>query len=96
MLSLGKTLLAFALLHSYSKAKFARYSRCFLTSYFCIPVPCNEKDIILGHYMRAETCIYGVITTSGEVLVFIRPVGVQALVTSIMIFIHESVRVIFN
>ena len=20
-------------------------SRCFLTSYFCIPVPCNEKDI---------------------------------------------------
>ena len=32
--SLGKTLLAFALLHS--KAKFARYSRCFLTSYICI------------------------------------------------------------
>ena len=27
----------------YSKAKFACYSRCFLTSYFCIPVPCNEK-----------------------------------------------------
>ena len=96
MLSLGKTLLASALLHSYFNAKFARYSKCFLTSYFCIPVPCNEKDIILGHYTRAETCIYGVITTSGEVLVFIRPVGVQALVTSIMIFIHESVRVIFN
>ena len=32
----------------YSKAKFACYSRCFLTSYFCIPVPCNEKDIFLG------------------------------------------------
>ena len=31
----------------YSKAKFACYSRCFLTSYFCIPVPYNEKDISL-------------------------------------------------
>ena len=29
----------------YSKAKFACYSRCFLTSYFCIPVPNNKKDI---------------------------------------------------
>ena len=29
----------------YSKAKFACYPRCFLTSYFCIPVPHNEKDI---------------------------------------------------
>ena len=29
----------------YCKAKFACYSRCFLTSYFCIPVPYNEKDI---------------------------------------------------
>ena len=29
----------------YSKAKFACYSRCFLTSYFCIPVQYNEKDI---------------------------------------------------
>ena len=29
----------------YSKAKFTCYSRCFLTSYFCIPVPYNEKDI---------------------------------------------------
>ena len=31
----------------YSKAKFACCSRCFLTSYFCIPVPYNEKDIFL-------------------------------------------------
>ena len=30
------------------KAKFACYSRCFLTSYFCIPVPYNEKDIFFG------------------------------------------------
>ena len=32
----------------YSKAKFACYSRCFLTSYFCIPVHYNEKDIFWG------------------------------------------------
>ena len=43
--SLGKTLLPFVLLPLYSKAKFASYPRCFLTSYFCIPVPYNEKDI---------------------------------------------------
>ena len=30
---------------SHSKVKFACYSRCFLTSYFCISVPYNEKDI---------------------------------------------------
>ena len=29
----------------YSKTKLACYSRCFLTSYLCIPVPYNEKDI---------------------------------------------------
>ena len=28
----------------YFKAKFACYSRCFLTSYFCIPVPYNENE----------------------------------------------------
>ena len=28
-----------------TQAKFACYSRCFLTFYFCIPVPYNEKDI---------------------------------------------------
>ena len=32
----------------HSKAKFACYSRCFLTSYFCIPVPYNENDIFFG------------------------------------------------
>ena len=32
----------------YSKAKFACYSGCFLTSYFCILVPYNEKDIFFG------------------------------------------------
>ena len=32
----------------YSKAKFACYARYFLTSYFCILVPYNEKDIFFG------------------------------------------------
>ena len=43
--SLGITLLAFALLHSVLQGKFTCYSRRFLTSYFCLPVPYNEKDI---------------------------------------------------
>ena len=41
--SLGKTLWDVALLHSALKAKFSCYSRCFLTSYFCIPVSYNEN-----------------------------------------------------
>ena len=40
----------------YSKAKFAYYSRCFLTSYFCILVACNEEDFICSttfcHFSR--------------------------------------------
>ena len=43
--SVGSTLLAFALLHFDSKAKFASYSSSLLTSYFCIPAPYGEKDI---------------------------------------------------
>ena len=43
--SLGKTLLAFALLCFVHKAKFSCYFKYLLTSYFCIPVPYNEKDI---------------------------------------------------
>ena len=38
-------LLAFALIHLYSKAKLACYSRYLLTSYFCITVPYDEKGI---------------------------------------------------
>ena len=41
----GKTLLAFALLHSILQGQICLLLRCFLTSYFCIPVPYNEKDI---------------------------------------------------
>ena len=44
----GKTLLALPCFIPYSKAKFACYSRCFLTSYFCILVPHNEKGIFGG------------------------------------------------
>ena len=42
---LAKLYLSLPCLILYSKAKFACYSRYFLTSYFCIPVPYNEKDI---------------------------------------------------
>ena len=45
---LYKTLLVFLCFITYSKAKFACYSRCFLTFYFLITVPYNEKDIFLG------------------------------------------------
>ena len=46
--SLRKTLLAYDCFTLYSKAKFACYSRYLLTSYFCIPVLYNEKDIFFG------------------------------------------------
>ena len=45
--SLGKTLLAFALLHSIFQGQFTCYPRYFLTSYFCILGPYNEKAIFL-------------------------------------------------
>ena len=38
-------LLAFALLHFVLRAKLACYSRYLLTSYFCILVPYDGKDI---------------------------------------------------
>ena len=42
--SFDKILLAFALLHFVLQSKLACYSGYLLTSYFCIPVPDNEKD----------------------------------------------------
>ena len=45
---LGKTLLVFALLCSIFQDQICLLLRCFLTSYFCIPVPYNEKDIFFG------------------------------------------------
>ena len=36
----------------YSKDKFACFSRYFLTSYFCIPVPYNEKGIFFEYQFQ--------------------------------------------
>ena len=46
--SLGKILLASAQLLSVLQGQNACYSQCFLTSYFCIPVPYYEKTYFLG------------------------------------------------
>ena len=45
---LAKLLLAFDPLCFVLKAKFACYSTCLLTSYFCIPVRYNEEDVFFG------------------------------------------------
>ena len=53
-------LLAFALLHLYSKAKLACYSRYLLTSYLRISVLDDEKDkfflvlVLKGHYRTVQ------------------------------------------
>ena len=44
MHSLGRILLAFTLLHFKFQGQTC-YSRYLLTSYFCIPIPYDEKDI---------------------------------------------------
>ena len=46
--SLGRTLLAFALLHSVLQGQICLLLQLFLDFLLCIPVPYNEKDIILG------------------------------------------------
>ena len=48
MHSLGKTQLAFALLHSVLQGQICLLFQVFLTSYFCILVIYNEKDTFLG------------------------------------------------
>ena len=45
MRSLGRTLLAFALLHSILKGQSCLLLQVFLNFYFCIPAPYNGKDI---------------------------------------------------
>ena len=45
MHSLGKTLLVFALLHFVLQGRICLLVQIFFTSYFCIPVPYDEKDI---------------------------------------------------
>ena len=47
MHSLGKTLLAFALLHFVLQGQICLLLRYLLTSYFCIAVLCDVKDIFL-------------------------------------------------
>ena len=48
MRSLGKTLLAFALLHSVLQGQICLLLQVLLDSYSCIPVPYDEKDIFFG------------------------------------------------
>jgi len=43
--SFDKTLMAFSLLHFVIQSQSSCYFRYLLTSYFCIPIPYNEKDI---------------------------------------------------
>ena len=50
--SLGKTLLAFAMLHFVLQGQICLLLQYLLTSYFCIPVPYNEKDIFFGVSFR--------------------------------------------
>ena len=50
--SIGKSLLAFALLHFVLKAKLVCYSRYLLTSYFCISVPYDEKASLLAQRLK--------------------------------------------
>ena len=40
--------ISLSLLHSVLQGQICLYSRYLLTSYFCIPVPYNEKDIFFG------------------------------------------------
>ena len=48
MRSLGKTLLAFDLLHFFLQGQICLLLQVSLDSYFCISVPYNENDIFLG------------------------------------------------
>ena len=58
MRSLGKTLLAFALLHSVLQGQICLLLQYFFTSYFCIPVPYNENDIFFGCYLEGFASIH--------------------------------------
>ena len=52
MRSLGRTLLAFALLHSVLQGQIDVLLLVFLDSYFGIPVPYNENDIFLECFLE--------------------------------------------
>ena len=55
--SLGKTLLAFGLLHYIFQGQICLYSRCVLTSYFCIPVP---YKVVKQEMARVNVDILGI------------------------------------
>ena len=61
----------------YSKAKFACYSKYLLTSYFCIPVPYNEKDIFFGCFKRSYRFSQNHSTSASSALM----VGLQTWIT---------------
>ena len=52
--SLGKTPLAFVLLHFVSQDQTCLSPGCLSTSYFCIPVPYDEKHIFFLHYKISD------------------------------------------
>ena len=56
--SLDKTLLDFVLLHFVSKAQTCYYFRYLLTSYFSVPVPCDEKDIFLVLVLEGDVDLH--------------------------------------
>ena len=58
--SLGKTLLAFALLHSVFQSQIFLLLQVFLDFCFCIPVPYNEKDIAHAQGKRNPSKMVGV------------------------------------
>ena len=66
--SLSKTLLPLPCFILYSKAKLACYSRYLLTSYFCIPVPYEEKDIFFGVSCR-RSCRFSMNCSASSALV---------------------------
>ena len=73
----NQPLLCFVL---YSKAKFACYSRYLLTSYFCIPVPYNEKDSFFGYSRRSCMSSQNRLTSASSALL----VGAQTWITLIL------------
>ena len=63
------------------RPNFACYSRCFLTSYFCIPVPYNEKGIFWECYFQKVLQIFiEPFTSASSALLF----GAQTWITVIL------------
>ena len=57
MHSLGKTLLAFVLLHFVLQGQTCLLLQVFLDSYFCIPVPYDEMDIFVSECVCMCVCV---------------------------------------